>query len=460
MKTSIFNSKKDFSNLSLYQRMIECFASAALIKGKYLDLMNFSKKEFKQVIDPISIEKIFKPEHGYTSPDGSLELSLLIKEFEVQRLIKNSNFTREKAEKILSKTAVGLGNGVTGVLAGIFYAINNIKDFNKKEVITFRPSYPLAESLAEQSGFTIIPVYTKRENFFLPSFEDIAENVSKETAAIILVYPNNPTFTTFRDKLTLKKIVDFCQREKIFLIVDNIYQEMMFGNKKHLEIFSLTEKPEYIIKLYGPSKDRPFFTGHRLGYYIGDPRIEEFYFDYCSVNFVCLGTFPKNIFSLDLLFRILLYKEEAVLKIEDIDLLMPFLKGWMQKIDNENLYKKIKMGKIFEKYKKAIEFNNKKLIQNLTDIKEFISQSPVFSDVINDNGGNAIFIKINPNYFSGNDLELYEELLIRRRIAIYPGNIFGMEIKEKEAWFRITVIHDSKKTIINLLEEIEIVCLK
>jgi aspartate/methionine/tyrosine aminotransferase len=459
MKTSVYPSKEDFRNLSLYQRMIECFASAALVKGRYLDLMNFSKKEFRQVIDPITVEKIFKPEHGYTSPDGSLELSLLIKELEICRLIENSGLGKKEAEKIISQTTTGLGNGVTGVLSGIFYSINKIKNPKKNEVITFRPSYSIAESLAEQNGFKIIPILTKREDNFLPSFKDITKNANSKTAAIVLVYPNNPTFTTFQDKSELKKIVDFCQKNEIFLIADNIYQEMMFGGEKHVEILSLVDNPNYIVKLFGPSKDRPFFTGHRLGYYVGDPKIAEPYFDYCSTNFVCLSTSAKNIFSLDLLFRVLLYKKED-LEFESVDLLLPFLMGWMQSINKEKIYEKIKRSGSFKRYKDAVMFNDKKLKNNLEFVKKFIKRSPVFEDIVNNDGGNAIFIKINPKYYSGDDLEFYEELLIRRKIAVYPGNIFGMELKENDTWFRITIIHDSKEEIVNLLKEVEIVCLK
>lgn len=455
MKPCIYTSKKRYEDLELYQRMIECFASAALVKGKYLDLMNFSKDEFKQVIDPIIVERIFHPEHGYTSPDGSLELSMLIKELERLRLIKNTGLSTKQADKIVSQLACGLGNGVTGVISGIFWAISKIKASHKNEVITFRPSYPVFESLAKQNNFKIKPVLTKRENGFLPSFEEIKKNCSSKTAAIALVYPNNPSFTTFQDKKILKRIVEFCQKNKIFLIADNIYQEMMFNGKKHIEIFSLVNKPDYIIKLFGPSKDRPFFTGHRLGYYIGDPKIGEAYFDYCASNFICLGTFAKNIFSLDLLFRILLYKKSKDLNQEDVKLLMPFLRGWMQNIDTKEIFGEIKKSKAFQTYKSSVEYNNEKLKSNLKELTKLINKSSVFEDFVNDNSGNAIFVKVNPKYYSGNDLTFYNDVLVNKKIALYPGNIFGMPIKNGSLWFRFTIIHTSKREIIKMLKEIE-----
>ena len=435
--------------------MIECFASAALVQGKYLDLMNFSKGEFKQVIDPKIVEKIFQPEHGYTSPDGSLELSMLIKELEKLRLIKNTGLSTKQADKIISPLACGLGNGVTGVIAGIFWSLDKIRDKKKNEVITFRPSYPVFESLAKQNNFIVKPVLTKRENNFLPSFEEIKKNSNSKTAAIVIVYPNNPSF-----KHELKQIANFCQKNRIFLIIDNIYQEMMFNGKKHIEIFSLVDKPDYIIKLFGPSKDRPFFTGHRLGYYIGDSKIGEAYFDYCASNFICLGTFQKNIFSLDLLFRILLYKNSKDLKQDDVKLLMPFLRGWMQNINTKEIIARINKSKAFQKYKIAVDYNNNKLKSNLSELKKIVEKSLIFDDVINETSGNAIFARINPKYYSGNDLSFYDDVLAKRKIALYPGNIFGMPIKKDSLWFRFTIIHTSKKEIIKMLKELESMLIK
>jgi len=455
MKPIIYKSKKRYEDLELYQRMMECFASAALIKGRYLDLMNFSKDEYKQVIDPKVVEQIFRPEHGYTSPDGSLELSSLIKKLEILRLIKNNNLSKKAANKIISQTAVGLGNGVTGVISGIFWAVNKINNPVKNEVIIFNPSYPVFEILAKQNNLKVKPILTKRENNFLPSFKEIKKNSNNKTAIIILVYPNNPSFTTFQDKKELKQIVNFCQKNKIFLISDNIYQEMMFNNKKHIEIFSLTNKPDYIIKVFGPSKDRPFFTGHRLGYYIGDPKIKEEYFNYCANNFVCLGTYAKNIFSLDLLFRILIYKKSKNINLSDIKLLPPSLRGWMQNINSKEIYKKINKYKLFEKYKIAVNYNNNKLKANLNNLSKLIKKSIIFEDIINDMGGNAIFVKVNPKYYNGNDLSFYKHILLEKKIALYPGNIFGMPIKKGSLWFRFTVIHTSRKKIKKMLKEIE-----
>jgi len=434
---------------------MECFASAALLGGRYLDLMNFSKDEFKQVIDPIIVEKIFRPEHGYTSPDGSLELSPLIKELETIRLMKNSQISKKSANQIISLLTTGLGNGATGVISGLFTAIKKIKNPGKNEVLIFRPTYPIFEILAKNNNYKVKPVLTKRENNFLPTFKEVKKNCHHKTAILVLVYPNNPSFTTFKNKNQLKKIVRFCQKNKIFLIADNIYQDMMFNQHKHIEIFSLTNKPDYLIKVFGPSKDRPFFTGHRLGYFIGDPRIKEEYFNYCANNFICLGTFAKNIFSLDLLFRITVYKKLKQINLSDAKLLLPFLRGWMQNIDSKEIYKKINKYKLFQKYKTANNYNSNKLKKNLKLFYQLITKSIVFDDIINDATGNALFVKVNPNYYRHNDLSFYNHILTTKKIAFYPGNIFGMPITKNNLWFRFTIIHASKTEIKKMLKELE-----
>ncbi|MEZ4732217.1 MAG: aminotransferase class I/II-fold pyridoxal phosphate-dependent enzyme [Caldilineaceae bacterium] len=73
-------------------------------------------------------------------------------------------------------------------------------------------------------------VHTKRENNFLPTFADIKAEVTENTVAIILTYPTNPSQATYEgERLSdLTAMINFCQEQGIFLIVDNIYQDLLF----------------------------------------------------------------------------------------------------------------------------------------------------------------------------------------------------------------------------------------
>ena len=142
MKPVIFQSKEELKDVEPYQLLIETFVIAAMTPdSKCLDQMNYLKEEYKEVLKVCDVENIFSPEHGYTSPDGSLELTLLIKELEVQRLLKN-NVSEQQARNLIEKTTCGIGHGVTGVLSNVLEAIKKLKNVQHPEIILPTPSYP------------------------------------------------------------------------------------------------------------------------------------------------------------------------------------------------------------------------------------------------------------------------------------------------------------------------------
>ncbi|MFA5021845.1 MAG: aminotransferase class I/II-fold pyridoxal phosphate-dependent enzyme [Patescibacteria group bacterium] len=353
--------------------------------------MNYSKKEFKPLLDLTIAEKIFQPEHGYSSPDGTAELGRVIKKFEVLRTAKNSNIPAEKLEILFKEAGIGVAPGTTAVVSGILHSIAKLK---KGEIILPIPTYPVYDDLIKICQCKPVYLYTQRSNNFLPNFNEIINKVTKKTIAIILVYPNNPSFTTFKNSKQLRKLVSYCQKNKIFLIVDNIYQDMIFSNQKHIEIFSLTKKTDYIFKVYGLSKDRPFFSGHRAGYYIGDSRIAEDFLDHCLTNWVCNTNVTKNLLALDLIFRITLLKNLKFPTKDDLLMLGPTLGGWSRSINYDRIYSLIKFRKLFKIYKKNLLLMERKIIKNLRECRNYVNKSKYFEDYSNDLIGNAIIIKI------------------------------------------------------------------
>ena len=89
---------------------------------------------------------------------------------------------------------------------------------------------------------------------------------SANTKAIIINTPNNPLGKVFtRDEL--QEIADLCCEYDSLAITDEIYEHMIYDDKSHISIGSLTQMQDRTITVSGLSKAYSM-TGWRLGYVI------------------------------------------------------------------------------------------------------------------------------------------------------------------------------------------------
>ncbi|HVK50161.1 MAG TPA: pyridoxal phosphate-dependent aminotransferase [Pseudoxanthomonas sp.] len=122
---------------------------------------------------------------------------------------------------------VFVGNGVSELIDLSLRALLNPGD----EVLVPSPDYPL------WSAATILndgrPVYYRcdPENDFLPDPNEIEQLVSSRTRAIVLINPNNPTGATYPREL-LERIVAIAAKHRLLLMVDEIYDQVLYDDAK------------------------------------------------------------------------------------------------------------------------------------------------------------------------------------------------------------------------------------
>jgi aspartate aminotransferase len=155
-------------------------------------------------------------------------------------------------------------SGAKHALYNIFQAIVNPGD----EVIIPTPywvSYPEQVKLA--GG---VPVYVegKEGNQFKVSPDQIKQAISSKTKAIIINSPSNPTGSIYC-KTELEAIADVCVNNGLFIVSDEIYEKLTYGDAEHISIASLSKEVyERTFVVNGMSK--PYsMTGWRIGYAAG-----------------------------------------------------------------------------------------------------------------------------------------------------------------------------------------------
>ncbi|MFC7321381.1 aminotransferase A [Halobacillus campisalis] len=154
------------------------------------------------------------------------------------------------------------------------------------EVILPGPIYPGYEPLIKLAGATVKYVDTKQSNFKLTA-ENLKEAITEKTKCVITPYPSNPTGVTLSEK-ELREISEVIQENKIFMISDEIYSELVY-EQVHTSIASMPGMRDQVIVVNGVSKSFSM-TGFRLGYLLAPDWLSQHILKVHQYNVSCASS--------------------------------------------------------------------------------------------------------------------------------------------------------------------------
>nr|WP_305792086.1 pyridoxal phosphate-dependent aminotransferase [Sporosarcina sp. Te-1] len=167
-----------------------------------------------------------------------------------------------------ARNEIMVGVGAKHVLYTLFQVILNPGD----EVIIPVPywvSYPEQVKLA---GGNPIFVESGAEAHFKVTAEQIRAAITDNTKAVIINSPGNPTGMIY-SKEELEQIAEVCKEKDIWIISDEIYEKLIYGEAKHTSIAQLSEDAKQrTLIINGVSKSHSM-TGWRIGYIAGDKEV-------------------------------------------------------------------------------------------------------------------------------------------------------------------------------------------
>ena len=157
----------------------------------------------------------------------------------------------------ISKEDVLVTNGVSEGLDMVISSIIEEGD----EVLLPGPYYPPYASYIRLHGGIPIEFSVDLEKS-TPDIDDIKSKITPKTIAICLISPNNPTGAVFEEN-SLKKLIDVANENNLYIICDEIYDQIVF-DKKFVGIGKVAGNSPVII-LNGFSKVH-LMSGWRIGY--------------------------------------------------------------------------------------------------------------------------------------------------------------------------------------------------
>ena len=236
------------------------------------DFVNETMRKLVGEMDSVAL-------HGYTSAQGAPTVRKAISDH------INSRFNINATPDLLYMTC--------GAAASLTITLNALVN-GGDEVIVLAPFFPEYTVFAEKAGANV-KIVNCRESDFQIDFDALGKAVNKNTKAIIVNSPNNPSGVVFNEE-SIKGLADLLSQKskdfgtEIYIIADEPYRELVYGDVKVPYI------PEYYdntVVCYSYSKSLSL-PGERIGYIFVSPKVEnceDVYAAVCgagrALGFVC-----------------------------------------------------------------------------------------------------------------------------------------------------------------------------
>lgn len=152
-----------------------------------------------------------------------------------------------------------------GATEAIFSSLSSIINPGDK-VIVPTPAFALYFPVVQVAGGELITIDTSEDGFVLTpeKLQKALDENGDSVKAIVLNYPSNPTGIEYTED-QLKALADIISKHHMFVLADEIYNELTYGVEHH-SIASLL--PDQTIVINGLSKSHAM-TGYRIGYFAG-----------------------------------------------------------------------------------------------------------------------------------------------------------------------------------------------
>lgn len=211
----------------------------------------------KQIVDDIDSVEL----HGYMLNSGFVDVREAIAKSINKRFGTNFNFNN-----------IVMTVGAAGGLNVLFKTILNKND----EVIVFAPYFGEYRNYIKNYDGVVVEI-KQNPPTFMPNIDEFKKKITKNTKAVIINNPNNPTGVVYPESVVkdIAKVLNEKQKEfnkDIYLISDEPYRELVYENE---EVPYLTKYYNNAIVGYSYSKSLSL-PGERIGYLVVPNEVSDF----------------------------------------------------------------------------------------------------------------------------------------------------------------------------------------
>ncbi len=211
----------------------------------------------EDVIVESAVASLRSGRHHYTQIQGTMEL---------RRAIAKRH--HELTGQAVDERNCAVFSGAQNALFAVAQCVLEYGD----EVILIEPYYTTYPATFTASGATLMSVPVRREHNFELNPDDVIAEVTDKTRAIVLNSPNNPVGVAYTLE-QFKPLVEVCRERGIWLITDEVYQELLLPKDRASPASAAGADP-VCVTVSSLSKSHRM-TGWRLGWVVGPVALIE-----------------------------------------------------------------------------------------------------------------------------------------------------------------------------------------
>jgi alanine-synthesizing transaminase len=129
-----------------------------------------------------------------------------------------------------------IGNGASELIVLAMQGLLNTGD----EVLVPAPDYPLWTAAVSLGGGNPVHYICDEGADWLPDLNDIRAKITRNTRAIVIINPNNPTGALYPEAL-LRELVEIARQNQLIVFADEIYDKILYDGETHTSIASLAD---------------------------------------------------------------------------------------------------------------------------------------------------------------------------------------------------------------------------
>jgi aspartate/methionine/tyrosine aminotransferase len=134
------------------------------------------------------------------------------------------------------------------------------------EILIPDPGYPNFSAVAKHFGADVKYYSLSSVSNFEPNIDEIKSLITEKTRAIIINSPGNPTGAVWSDSI-IQAIVRVCKEHDIWIISDEVYDQLVFWGEKHSSILAYQNSYDKMVSVFSLSKTFNL-CGLRIGYLV------------------------------------------------------------------------------------------------------------------------------------------------------------------------------------------------
>ena len=228
-------------------------SKANAMKADGIDVVSFGAGEPDfNTPQPIIDEAVKALNEGFTKYTPSAGIKEL-KEAICAKLLRENKLTYSPEQIIVS----------TGAKHSLYNSMQMLVNPGD-EVILLAPYWMTYADQVKLAGGTPVVIKCEAANGFVPNYDQLREAISPRTRAIVLNSPSNPSGALL-PRQTLKEIGALALRHGFWIIADEIYERLIYGEEFESIAALGKDVQEQTITIGGCSKSYAM-TGWRIGF--------------------------------------------------------------------------------------------------------------------------------------------------------------------------------------------------